>query len=114
MIVNESTYISEESDAPHDDESYNAGDRRKVDKRRKKNDFLKNKRMDGLRLILGDPQARCYLNSLLEFCGLFRVSYATHSNQTCFNEGMRNVGLHIYAEIAAVDETKILTLLQEK
>lgn len=95
------------------EEIYDEPVREHANKHKKKANFLQKKRDDGLLLLLNDPQARCYLNSLLEFCGVFRMSYAGNSNQTCFNEGQRNVGLQIFADITRVDEAKILTLFQE-
>lgn len=82
-------------------------------RRQEKATLLKEKRARGLHRILQDPCGRAWVNELLERCGIFRQTFTGDAAQTAFNEGVRSVGLMVYAAISVVDEDKILTLLQE-
>jgi len=70
------------------------------------------RRLNGLRQILEQPDARLYLWDLLAFCGISRSSF-TGNSTTFFNEGQRNVGLRIQADLTKHYPDKYLTMLKE-
>lgn len=101
------------NDHEYEADSFDAGDSESVKKRQKKYKLLDQKRDDGFRLLLENENGRAWINGLLEHCKVFHQTYAGNSNQTCFNEGVRSIGLKIMADIARVDPDKILTLFKE-
>lgn len=70
------------------------------------------RRLNGLKQILEQPDSRTYLWDLLEFCGVARTSF-TGNSTTFFNEGQRNVGLRIQADLTAHFPDKYLTMMKE-
>jgi hypothetical protein len=66
----------------------------------------------GLRAILEDPNSRAYLWDLMAFCKIFQ-STMTGNSFTYFNEGMRNVGLRIMADINGVDPAFLTRMMTE-
>lgn len=63
----------------------------KIDKLQLEEDF---------KFVVNDPRGRRVLNRILQQCSMFNLSFAGENpHTTSFNEGKRNVGLYINAEI---------------
>ena len=68
-----------------------------------------------IRALIRTREGARFLCRLLEICGVFRLSYTpgdTHA--TAFNEGRRNVGNIIYADIDSADMRLIETAMRER
>lgn len=65
-----------------------------------------------LLFILQTEQGRLYLSELMDFCGLYKVSF-TGNSETYYKEGMRNVGLKIMADIGKVDPNSYINIMIE-
>ena len=67
-----------------------------------------------LQLILESVEGRRFVWRYLKFCGIFERSYvSTSHSETCFNEGMRNVGLKLLAEVNETDPESYLEMMKE-
>lgn len=81
-----------------------------------RNTQIKNRearRLSGLKAILENKDARLYLWDLLDFCGVSRTSF-TGNSHTFFNEGQRNVGLRIQADLTKHYPDSYLNMLKEE
>ncbi len=54
---------------------------------------------DDFKQIMAAPHGRRFVSELLDHCRLYQASYGPDERSTCFNEGRRNVGLKILADI---------------
>lgn len=54
--------------------------------------------LKGVSAMMGSKDARGYIFELIEFCGVFKTSFSI-DNRIYFNEGQRNVGLKLIADI---------------
>jgi hypothetical protein len=59
--------------------------------------------IDDMATILSDVRGRRFLWRYLQECGVFKTSFNNSGSVTAFNEGMRNIGLKLLAEIMEAD-----------
>jgi len=72
-----------------------------------------NKELDrALLFILQTEQGRMYLHDLMSFCNFYSDCF-TGNSETYYKEGMRNVGLKIFADIGKVDPNAYINMLLE-
>lgn len=58
-----------------------------------------------LRALLHTREGARFLSRLFDMAGVFAISYVTgDAGATAFNEGARNVGLRVYADVLEADE----------
>ena len=58
-----------------------------------------------LRALLHTREGARFLSRLFDMAGVFAISYVTgDAGATAFNEGARNVGLRVYADVLKADE----------
>lgn len=58
-----------------------------------------------LRALLRTREGARFLSRLFDMAGVFAISYVTgDAGATAFNEGARNVGLRVYADVLEADE----------
>lgn len=74
---------------------------------------LRRKELDDLRWWLGHPQGRRIALRLLEEAGVFRSSFNHSGSVMAFNEGKRNVGLFLTAELLEAAPAGYFKLLSE-
>lgn len=67
---------------------------------------------EALKFVLQSTQGRNYLYELLDFCGLHRGTF-TGNSETFYREGMRNVGIKLFADIGRVDPDAYIKMVQE-
>jgi hypothetical protein len=79
--------------------AYDAGDRRHVERREKIAKTARLQRNEDFRWLMGDPRGRRFVWDLLAKAGLFRSSLASTAELTAFNEGRRDVGLAVLADL---------------
>jgi hypothetical protein len=82
-----------------DQKPYNAGDEQAVKSRGEKQKKRDLRKQMALRRFLSDSDGRLWMWDLLEFCGVFHLSFSTEALVMAFNEGRRNIGNHLMAEI---------------
>lgn len=72
------------------------------------------KELDDLRWLLGHPQGRRILNRILERTGVFRTSFNHSGSVMAFNEGRREVGLWVTAELSDASPDGFMKVLTER
>lgn len=70
------------------------------------------KEVEDFNWIMGDARGRRFVWRLLEKAGVYRSSF-TGNSTTFFNEGMRNIGLMIVAEIHELTPEAYALMLKE-
>lgn len=78
---------------------FDAGDKADVRKRARESKRNETQRIDTLKTIMSAPNGRAYIWWLLGQCGVYRTSVSTDPHRTYFNEGQRNIGLMVFAEL---------------
>jgi len=95
-----------------DTEVFNAADPAAVDKKTRKADRVENRRLAAFKTVMASREGRRYVWWLLEQTGVFRSSF-TGNSTTFFNEGQRNVGLMLVADINAAAPELYIVMLDE-
>jgi len=80
-----------------------AADPQKVKEKSAKVKIRENRDIDDVAVILSDIRGRRFLWRYLGECGVFRSSFNNSGSITAYNEGMRNIGLKLLAEIMEAD-----------
>jgi hypothetical protein len=107
-----------ESNSPtdHDDMAaageFNAGDANQVAERKTKAQRIDERRRNGLRQIMTSSDGRAWMWNLLGECGIFRSCF-TGNSTTFFNEGKREVGLPIMADLTEHFPDEYLLMAKE-
>lgn len=70
--------------------------------------------LDDIKWLMNGRRGRRIVWRLLERAGVFRLSYNGNQADTCFNEGMRNMGLGLMAQINAVCPEQYALMVQEQ
>lgn len=91
----------------------NAADPRQVRRNRKAEHRAELQRRLDLREVLRTRSGRRYLWTLLCECGVFTSSFDPEALMMARNEGERNVGLRLFAEINEVDPAMYHTMAIE-
>ena len=84
--------------------TFNAADEDQVKTRKRKDERLRERELNDLRVVMSSVEGRRFVWRLLEKAGVFRTSF-TGNSTTFFNEGMRNMGLMVLGDVheAAAD-----------
>ena len=93
-------------------ETFNAADPEAVGQKKRKADRSENARLNAFKAVMNTRDGRRTIWWLLEQCGVFRSSF-TGTESTFFNEGQRNVGLILIADINAICPEQYLVMLTE-
>lgn len=94
------------------DERYDASDPKKVKAARKKEKFIDKTYLNDMKYILSLKQGRRLIWKYMENAGIFRTSF-TGNSTTFFNEGRRDIGLQILADVMAADPDKYILMSKE-
>lgn len=73
---------------------------------------LKKQQVDDIRGLMSTVSGRRVVWRLLEKAGIYRTSF-TGTNETFFNEGMRNVGLFLLSEVMAYSPDDYFLMMKE-
>ena len=68
---------------------------------------------EALQFIMSHASGRRFIYRWLGICGLYRSSF-TGDNATFFNEGRRDIGCQLLAEVVDTDPDMYLTMLKEQ
>ena len=79
--------------------AYDAGDAHHVERRRKSAKATRLQRHDDVRWLMGDARGRRFTWDLLAKAGVFRSSMGPSAELTAFNEGRRDLGLAVLADL---------------
>lgn len=69
--------------------------------------------VDDLKWLMADPRGRRFVARLLDRAGTMRSSFHTSGSVMAFNEGRRDLGLHLTAEILEHAPAMYARLLNE-
>lgn len=78
---------------------YNAGDAQHVAHRQKSRKTRDLQKKAALRRLMSDAEGRMWMWDLLTRCGIYQSSFSPEALGMAFQEGQRNIGLHLTAEI---------------
>lgn len=90
----------------------NAADPEQVQRAKEKQESLNDQRLNDIREVLNTKRGRRFFWRYLTICGVFRTSNADQS-QIFFNEGMRNIGLQLLADVNEAAPDAYLLMLRE-
>lgn len=71
------------------------------------------KELDDIKWLMAHPQGRRIVMRLLEQAGVHRSSYNHSGSQMAFNEGRRDIGLFVTAEVLEASPEGYFKLLKE-
>ncbi len=74
---------------------------------------IRRKELDDLRWMLGHPQGRRVISRLIEQTGIYRTSFNHSGSVMAFNEGRRDVGLWLTAELSEASPDGFVKVLAE-
>ena len=87
-----------------------------IDKNKESKKEYKNRRdreISDLQAVLKKPEGRRVVYKILCECGVFKASFALNSNTTAFNEGKRDIGLGLLAELDLAEPNVYSQMLKE-
>jgi hypothetical protein len=91
----------------------NAADEEQVKSAREKEKSQRDRELDDVRTVLANPVGRRFLWRYLSLCGVFTESFSVNEMMTAYNEGRRNIGLKLLADIHESQPDAYLTMMQE-
>ena len=90
----------------------NAADPEQVKKAKEKEETLDDRRLNDIREVLNTVRGRRFYWRYLGICGVYRTSLADQ-HQIFYNEGMRNIGLQLLADVNEAAPEAYLLMLKE-
>lgn len=90
----------------------NAADKKQVASAELKEKDREKQALDDVKFILSTTQGRRFIWRLISLCGVYRSSF-TGNSTTFFNEGGRNIGLQLVADIHNVDPDAYASMIKE-
>lgn len=91
----------------------NTADEDQVKAANKKEKNVRNNELNEIRTVLDSPVGRKFLWRALKRCGVYQSSYHPSGSQVYFNEGRREVGLWLLAEITEANPDAYLVMIKE-
>jgi len=91
----------------------NAADKDQVKNAKRKEKHRQDKNIMDMQHVLGSLNGRRLMWKYLTICGIFETSFSTDTNRTMFNEGQRNIGLAILADINEANPEAYLLMMKE-
>jgi hypothetical protein len=92
--------------------TYNAGDEEQVKTRKRKDEQIRDREMHDMRMVMSTVEGRRFVWRLLERAGVFRTSF-TGNSTTFFNEGQRNMGLIVLADVHEACAEQYIVMMNE-
>lgn len=90
----------------------NASDSEQVKNAKRSEESKRNQELNDVEFVLSTPQGRRFLWRLLGVCHVFKTSF-TGNSTTFFNEGKRDIGLRLLADINESSPDSYLKMMQE-
>lgn len=92
--------------------SYNAADEENVRTRKRKDESIRDRELADLKMVMDSLEGRRFVWRLLDKAGVFRTSF-TGNSATFFNEGMRNMGLVVLADVHEACAEQYIQMMTE-
>lgn len=92
---------------------YDAGNPLSVKEKEKRAKVIAERRLNGLKQIMQSPDGRAWLWDFLSKCGLFAVNFSGHANRDAFDNGMRNAGMPVFADVQRHCMNEYLLMVKE-
>ena len=92
---------------------YDAGNAKHVEERAKKSKLFQRQLDEHLKSVLSTNVGRAWFFDLLGRCRLFQTSFNTDPGRMAFDEGQRNIGLMLQAEIGRVYPEAFTLMMRE-
>ena len=73
----------------------------------------RDREIDDLREVLKRPSGRRFAYKVLSECGVFKASFSQNSLTIAFNEGKRDIGLALLADLNEAEPMAYTQMLQE-
>lgn len=89
----------------------NAADEKQVKEAKRQAKFSREQELDDVRAILSLPAGRRFLWRYLERCGVYKSSYDPSGSRVYFNEGERNIGILLLADITQADPQAYVSMM---
>lgn len=94
--------------------SYNADDKKQVEKARKEAEFSESLKLDVVRGIMATPAGRKWIYGILERCHIYGNPFSPgQPDSTAFNLGEANIGRIFLADVQAAASEDYLVMLRE-
>jgi len=91
----------------------NAADAEQVKEAGDKAQRNRRQELDQVRLVVGTSLGRAFYWRLLQLCGVFQSSFNHSGSITAFNEGQRNIGLKLLADLNEAAPEAYVTMMRE-
>jgi hypothetical protein len=85
-----------------------------ADAQRQKVDNERKTHLEDVRWLMSSPRGRRLVWWLLAKCGVSRTSFNNSGSVMAFNEGQRNIGLLLQAEVLDASPEAYMTMLTEQ
>ncbi len=95
-------------------EPENLGDKASVKERENRTKRYAREKKALLETIMNYPAGRRWIKELLESCHCWHTSFSKNALEMAFQEGQRNIGLQLLADLTASCPEQYVTMLQEK
>jgi hypothetical protein len=92
---------------------FNASDPEQVKSRREKQKTRELQKKSALRKIMSEPAGRMWVWGLLSRCGTYHSSFSSDPLVMAFNEGRRDIGNHLIAEINKIEPELFIKMALE-
>jgi hypothetical protein len=92
---------------------YNAGNEQHVAKRQKSQKIRDLQKKAALRRLMSDAEGRMWVWDLLVRCGAFQLSFSRDALIMAFNEGRRDIGNHLMADITRISPEMYMRMAVE-
>lgn len=94
------------------DKQFNAADESQVKDRKRKDERARDIELADMKKLMAIREGRRFVWRLLDRAGVFRTSF-TGNSTTFFNEGMRNIGLIVLADVMAACADQYVVMMNE-
>lgn len=76
-------------------------------------ELVREQRLADMAMLLSTRPGRRFVWSLMADCGIFRSSFDNSGSVTAFNEGRREIGLRVLADVNEAAPEQYLVMLRE-
>lgn len=94
------------------DKAFNAAEESQVKDRKRKDERLRDIELADMKKMMSTREGRRFVWRLLDRAGVFRTSF-TGNSTTFFNEGQRNIGLIVLADVMAAAADQYVVMMNE-
>jgi len=76
-------------------------------------ELIREQRLSDVAMLLSTRSGRRFIWGLMTECGIFRTSFDNSGSVTAFNEGRRQIGLRVLADVNESAPEQYLLMLRE-